>query len=48
MAGKLPMLWDPVLVTTFLLPTWLVLGVVGLALMAVSRRRRPTIGYVRR
>ncbi len=47
-ARKLPVLWDPVLATAFLLPTWLVLGVVGLALMAVTRRRRPTIGYVRR
>lgn len=46
--SKLPVLWDPVLVTTFLLPTWLVLGVVGLLLIALTRRRSPGIGHIRR
>ena len=46
--SKLPVLWDPVLVTTFLLPTWVVLGVLGLILVALTRRRRPTIGHSRR
>ncbi len=45
---KLPTLWDPVLVTAFLLPTWLVLGIVGLILIALTRRRPPQIGYLRR
>lgn len=46
--AKLPLLWDPVLVTIFLLPTWVVLGVVGLILIALTRKRAPTIGYSRR
>lgn len=46
--AKLPMLWDPVLVTILLLPTWLVLGLVGLVLLAVTRRPPPVIGYSRR
>ena len=45
---KAPVLWDPVLATTFLLPTWLVLGVLGLVLIAMTRPRSPTIGYSRR
>ena len=43
-----PMLWDPVMVTILLLPAWLVLGMVGLVLLAVTRRRAPKIGYSRR
>ena len=43
-----PMLWDPVLVTILLLPTWCVLGALGLILMALARPPRPKIGYVRR
>ena len=43
-----PLLWDPVAVTILLLPAWLVLGVVGLVLMALTRRRAPKIGYSRR
>ena len=43
-----PLLWDPVLVTILLLPTWLVLGVVGFVLLALSRRPAPKIGYSRR
>lgn len=43
-----PALWDPVMVTVLLLPTWCVLGVLGLVLIAVARPPRPKIGYVRR
>ena len=46
--AHLPLLWDPVLVTLFLLPTWLVLGVLGLVVFAATRRRSPKIGYARR
>ena len=46
--AKLPVLWDPVLVTMFLMPTWVVFGVVGLVLLATTRARPPTIGYSRR
>ena len=44
----LPLLWDPVLVTILLLPSWLVLGATGIVLLAVTRRRAPIIGYSRR
>lgn len=40
-----PLLWDPFLKAVFLLPTWLVLAVVGLLLIWIARRRRATIGY---
>ena len=43
-----PLLWDPVLVTILLLPTWLVLGVVGFVLLALTRPPTPKIGYSRR
>ena len=42
------MLWDPVLVTTLLLPTWLILGVLGILLLVITRRRPPKIGFSRR
>ena len=43
-----PLLWDPVLVTVLLLPTWLVLGVLGFVLLALTRPPAPKIGYSRR
>ncbi len=43
-----PLLWDPVLVTVLLLPTWLVLGVLGFVLLALTRPAAPKIGYSRR
>lgn len=43
-----PQIWDPVMVTIFLLPTWVVLGAIGLFFLAVTRRRAPKIGYSRR
>lgn len=46
--AKAPTLWDPVLVTTFLLPAWLVLGLIGLLLFVLTRKRTPKIGYSRR
>ena len=45
---KLPILWDPILTTILRLPTWSVLGALGLVLLAATRRRAPLIGYVRR
>lgn len=44
----LPSLWDPVLVSLFLLPTWAVLGAFGLVLLSLTRPPRPKIGYARR
>ena len=40
-----PLLWDPVLVTVFRLPTWLVLALLGLCILWLSQRRRTQIGY---
>lgn len=47
-AAKAPSLWDPVLASLFMLPTWAVLGVVGLLLLALTRKPRPPVGYSRR
>ena len=46
--GHLPLLWDPILVTLLLLPSWVVLGGTGMVLLALTRRRAPIIGYSRR
>ena len=43
-----PLLWDPILVTILLLPTWVVLGAIGLVLLALTRRPAAKIGYSRR
>lgn len=43
-----PLLWDPVLLTLFLLPTWLIIGMAGLLLLAVTRKPAPKIGYSNR
>jgi hypothetical protein len=48
MEAHSPVLWDPIAVSILLLPAWLVLGVVGLVLLAVTRRRVAKIGYERR
>jgi hypothetical protein len=47
-ATHVPLLWDPVLVTLLLLPAWVVIGGVGIVLIALTRRPRPKIGYARR
>lgn len=43
-----PKLWDPALVSILGLPAWLVLGIIGLLVFALTRRRAPKIGYGRR
>ncbi len=43
-----PLLWDPVLVTILLLPSWLVMGILGFVVLALTRPRTPKIGYSRR
>jgi hypothetical protein len=40
-----PLLWDPVLVFIFKLPTSLVLGVCGLVLLVLARKRTRSIGF---
>ena len=43
-----PVLWDPFLVALFILPTFLILAVLGLLLIWMARRRRVTVGYTGR
>jgi hypothetical protein len=43
-----PLLWDPILATLFRLPTWLVIGLLGLLLLALTRKPAPKIGYSNR
>lgn len=40
-------LWDPALLTVLAQPAWALLGVVGVILMLLGRRKRPLIGYAR-
>lgn len=48
-AAKAPSLWSPVLTSLFALPTWVVLGALGLLLMILTRKpRRSPVGYSRR
>lgn len=39
--------WDSVMAPLLRQPTWAVLGVLGLILLVLFRRRRPLIGYSR-
>ncbi|MBV9346773.1 MAG: hypothetical protein JOZ70_03810 [Pseudolabrys sp.] len=39
--------WDPVFSSFLQAPSWAVLGVLGILLMILGRRRRPLIGYAR-
>jgi hypothetical protein len=43
-----PLLWDPVLLTVFILPTWLIVGICGLLILAITRKPAPKIGYSNR
>jgi hypothetical protein len=43
-----PFLWDPVLVHVLALPTWLVVGVCGLLLLAMTRKPAEKIGQLNR
>ncbi len=40
-----PLLWDPVLLTLFTTPTFIVAGLAGFLLMFLARRRREEIGF---
>ena len=39
--------WDPVFVSFLLAPSWAVLGLLGIVLIVLGRKRRPLIGYSR-
>jgi hypothetical protein len=39
--------WDPGIVAVLDQPAWLVLGILGIVLVLLGRRKRPLIGYAR-
>jgi hypothetical protein len=43
--GLHPLLWDPVAITLLRVPIWIVLGLAGLFLLWIARRRAPGVGY---
>ncbi|MDB5572236.1 MAG: hypothetical protein JWN93_3419 [Hyphomicrobiales bacterium] len=40
-----PLLWDPFLLSVLLLPTWLVMGLLGLLLLWLAQPRAAAIGF---
>ena len=40
-------LWDPVVVKVLAAPTWMVLGILGILLILLGRKKKPLIGYAR-
>jgi hypothetical protein len=40
-------LWDPVMLTFLAAPSWVVLGIVGIILILLGRKKKPLIGYAR-
>jgi len=42
-----PGVWEAVLVPVLSAPSWAVLGVAGILLMMLGRRKKPLIGYAR-
>jgi hypothetical protein len=40
-------LWDPVMESVLMAPSWLVLAILGTILLLLGRKRRPLIGYAR-
>jgi hypothetical protein len=46
--GRLgPYIWDPVFASFLDTPSWAVLGIFGIILILLGRKRRPLIGYAR-
>jgi hypothetical protein len=43
-----PLLWDSVMARVLLMPTWVVAGALGILLILLTQKRRPTIGYSNR
>lgn len=41
------LLWNPVAVTVLAAPAWSVLGVFGILLLLLGRKKKPLIGYAR-
>lgn len=41
------LLWDPVMVSILAAPAWGLLGLLGILLLIVGRKKKPLIGYAR-
>jgi len=41
------LLWDPVMVSLLAAPAWSLLGLFGILLLIVGRKKKPLIGYAR-
>jgi hypothetical protein len=41
------MLWDPGMVSVLAVPSWALLGVVGILFILLGRKKKPLIGYER-
>lgn len=41
------LLWDPVMLTFLKMPSWSVLGVLGIIFILLGRKKKPLIGYAR-
>ena len=41
------LLWDPVTVSILAAPAWSLLGLVGILLLLLGRKKKPLIGYAR-
>ena len=41
------LLWDPVTVSILVAPAWSLLGLVGILLLLLGRKKKPLIGYAR-
>jgi hypothetical protein len=44
---NLTWLWNPILQAVLEQPTWLVLGMLGIILILLGRKKKPLIGYAR-
>ena len=42
-----PWLWDPVMVGFLSAPGWIALGILGIVLILLGRKKKPLIGYAR-
>jgi hypothetical protein len=40
-------LWDPLMVTLLAAPAWAALGILGIVLVLLGRKKKPLIGYAR-
>jgi hypothetical protein len=41
------LLWDPVMVSILAAPAWSLIGVAGIVLLVLGRKKKPLIGYAR-